>query len=186
MLEHDLLVFIRKLNQLAAPYMVTGSWATTLYGKPRMTHDVDIIIHLEPADLERLPALFPLEEFYCPPPEILRKEVRRPRGQFNIIHHASGSKADLYPRKSDPLDAWGFQNRRSFQIAGETVVVAPPEYIILGKLEFFRQGGSEKHLRDIQAMLAVSSDLIRFPELERMISEKGLAEAWEQAKNARE
>jgi hypothetical protein len=51
MLEHDLLVFIRKLNQLGAPYMVTGSWATTLYGKPRMTYDVGIIIRLHLRDI---------------------------------------------------------------------------------------------------------------------------------------
>lgn len=187
MLEHDLLIFIRKLNQLAAPYMVTGSWASTLYGKPRMTHDVDIIVHLDAAQAARLPELFPLEEFYCPPLEILRQEVQRARkGLFNIIHHASGSKADLYVSKNDSLDQWGFENVRRFHIAGETVLVAPPEYVILGKLKFFREGGSEKHLRDIQSMLAVSSDLIQLPELERMVQKSGLGEAWERAKQHQE
>jgi len=28
--------------------------------------------------------------------------------------------------------------------------VAAPEYVIVRKLEFFREGGSEKHLRDIR------------------------------------
>lgn len=179
MLEHDLLVFIRKLNQLGAPYMVTGSWASTLYGKPRMTHDVDIIVHLEAADVARLPELFPLEEFYCPPLEVLRKEAQRPRSaQFNIIHQASGSKADFYISKNDPLDLWGFQNRRPFHIAGETVVVAPPEYVILGKLEFFQQSGSAKHAYDIQSMLDVSSKEIDLAELEKWIRERGLEKTW--------
>jgi hypothetical protein len=184
MLEHDLLVFIRKLNQLGAPYMVTGSWATTLYGKPRMTYDVDIIIHLESAQLLRLPELFPLEEFYCPPLDVLRKEAQRPRGQFNLIHHPSGFKADIYIRKEDPLDLWGFQNRRSFAIAGESVWAAPPEYVILGKLEFFRQGGSQKHLRDIRVMLEVSSDTINRADLERWIRERGLDAEWAAAQRA--
>ena len=31
--------------------------------------------------------------------------------------------------------------------------VAPPEYVIVRKLQFYHEGGSEKHLRDISAML---------------------------------
>ena len=36
-----------------------------------------------------------------------------------------------------------------------TVSVAPPEYVILRKLEYYREGGSEKHVRDFRAMLAL-------------------------------
>jgi hypothetical protein len=186
MLEHDLLVFIRKLNQLGAPYMVTGSWASTLYGKPRMTHDVDIIVHLDATQLARLPAIFPLEEFYCPPLEALRAEAQRPRGQFIIIHHASGCKADLYLRGNDPLDVWAFQRRRAFVVAGETVVLAPPEYLILGKLLFFRQGGSVKHPSDIRAILAASASEINRAELEQWIRVQGLEAEWAAAQHAGE
>ena len=57
--------------------------------------------------------------------------------------------------------------------------MAPLEYVIIRKLEYFREGGSEKHLRDIRSMLAISPDLIHRDELERLIAERGLEECWE-------
>ncbi len=33
------------------------------------------------------------------------------------------------------------------------LILAPPEYVIVRKLQFFREGGSQKHLRDISRML---------------------------------
>jgi hypothetical protein len=54
------LVFVRKLTELGAPYMVTGSVAALLYGEPRVTHDVDIVVDLAPGDgLHRVIELFP-------------------------------------------------------------------------------------------------------------------------------
>ena len=38
------------------------------------------------------------------------------------------------------------------------MALAPAEYVIVRKLEYYREGGSEKHLRDIRSMLAVSGD----------------------------
>ena len=40
------LVFIRPLNRLSIPYMVTGSAASMAYGEPRMTHDIDLVVEL--------------------------------------------------------------------------------------------------------------------------------------------
>ena len=64
---------------------------------------------------------------------------------------------------------------------GEPLIVAPPEYVIVRKLEYFREGGSEKHLRDIRSMLAISAELIQRVDLERWISERGLEEQWKRA-----
>ena len=61
---------------------------------------------------------------------------------------------------------------------GEMIVVAPPECVIVRKLEFYREGGSEKHLRDIRSMLAVSGDQIDRKELDEWIRARGLAKEW--------
>jgi hypothetical protein len=61
---------------------------------------------------------------------------------------------------------------------GEPIMVAPPEYVIVHKLEFFREGGSDKHLRDIRTMLAVSGDLINRPELGEWIRDRKLEAEW--------
>ena len=54
--------------------------------------------------------------------------------------------------------------------------------MIVRKLEFFREGGSEKHLLDIAAMLRVSSELLDHDRLESWIARLGLEEQWELAR----
>lgn len=177
-------IFIARLNKLKARYMLTGSVAATLYGEPRLTHDIDIVIELGTADLKQLPHIFPSEQFYVPPEEVLQIESRRDaRGHCNIIHFESGLKADLYFMGRDPLHLWAIELRRSFKISDEEVWVAPPEYVILRKLLFYKEGRSEKHLRDIRLILEHSSSLISLPDLEVRINELGLRAEWERARN---
>jgi hypothetical protein len=104
--------------------------------------------------------------------------AREQRGHFNIIHHETGFKADVYLRGRDPLHAWGLARARQLEVEGQVFIVAPPEYVIVRKLEYYREGGSEKHLRDIRSMLDTSPDEIHRAELEQQIVERGLQEAW--------
>jgi hypothetical protein len=61
---------------------------------------------------------------------------------------------------------------------GLSMSVAPVEYVILRKLEYFRERKSEKHVRDIRGMLAVSMAQIDRPFLEQWIARLGLAAEW--------
>lgn len=135
--ETDLfLVFIRRLNSLPFPYMVTGSIAGVLYGEPRVTHDVDLVLAMPAGPgLKRFEEAFGIDEFYCPPTEVLMQEcLRRQRGHFNLIHHQSGFKADVYLANEDLFHAWALDRRRKLEVDGEEVHVAPPEYVIVRKL----------------------------------------------------
>lgn len=78
----------------------------------------------------------------------------------------------------DELHAWAFRLKRAVQFEGETVRLAPPEYVILRKLEYYREGGAEKHLRDIRSMIAVSGGQIDRPALDEWIERRGLQTAW--------
>ena len=70
---------------------------------------------------------------------------------------------------------------RRMDYRGESVAVAPPEYVIVRKLEYFREGGSEKHLRDIRSMLSVSEDQIDKPTLNDWVCRCGVEAQWRQA-----
>ena len=51
----DLLARVTSLLDVAGiPYMLTGSFASTLFGAPRTTQDIDIVIELTLGTLERL------------------------------------------------------------------------------------------------------------------------------------
>jgi hypothetical protein len=170
--------FIGPLEQLGAPYCVTGSVAASIYGEPRLTADIDVVILLRSTDLAGLQAAFGEHDYYVPPPETLRLAVGSPtRGMFNIIHHTSQFKADLYIAGGDPLHAWALANRRRMQVGTAPMWVAPPEYVILRKLEFHREGGSDKHLRDIRFMLA--STPVDRSFLDMHIARLGLATSWQ-------
>lgn len=178
------LVFTRRLEALGARYMVTGSVAAIAYSAPRFTYDIDIVVVLDRAQIARLPEIFPDAEFYLPPLEAIAAEAREQRGHFNIIHHETGFKADIYLAGGDPLHIWALARARRLDVAGEPLVVAPPEYVIVRKLEFYREGGSQKHLGDIRSMLDTSPDAIDRAELERMIAGRGLQDVWKEIRKA--
>ena len=183
MLEPDLIeLFAEPLNRGGIRYFVSGSVAAMLYGEPRVTHDIDLVVVLRAGDAIRLSTLFPAPAFYVPPADvILTAMARERRGHFNLIHAESGLKADFYTVGRDELHAWAFRRIVSYSIGGRSISVAPPEYVILRKLEYFREGGSEKHLRDIRAMMAVSGDQLDRTALDEWVSRLGLESQWRSA-----
>ena len=183
MLEPDLIeLFVRPLTKEGVRYFVSGSVAAMLYGEPRVTLDIDLVVFLRPADNDRLALIFPAPEFYVPPAEVIAVEAARERrGHFNIIHAESGLQADFYTANRDELHGWAFRRTQQYAIGDLTVSVAPPEYVIVRKLEYFREGGSEKHLRDIRGILAVTGELLDQAELLQWVTRRGLMAEWEKA-----
>jgi hypothetical protein len=163
-------------------YMVTGAAASIIYGEPRLTHDVDVVVELNEEDAKNIIETFPSEQFYCPPIHIIKLEIRRSlRGHFNLIHHETGFKADIYTVGEDQLHYWAMSRRRQVQVEGESVWVAPPEYVILRKLDYYREGKSEKHVRDIASIMELSSAQIDLQELQDKIQEYSLEKEWKEA-----
>lgn len=176
----SLSIFPERLNRANVPYMVTGSVASMVYGEPRITHDIDMVIAIKPDQVETLVAAFPQGQFYCPPVEVIKVELTRDiRGHFNIIDRESGLKADIYPIGKDPLHLWAFDRREKVQYGTIMLSVAPPEYVIVRKLQYYQEGGSEKHIRDIKKMLEVSQERIDRKVLEEKLRQTGLAELWQ-------
>jgi hypothetical protein len=153
--------------------------ASILYGEPRVTHDIDIVLELPVRTAPRLAEAFDLDEFYCPPEEVIRIEAARgTRGHFNLIHHETGFKADVYLADGGPLHGWALDHRRRIEIDGGHLWVAPPEYVILSKLAWYREGRSDKHLRDIRAMLDVSGEQIDIATIDGWVDRLDLKHQW--------
>lgn len=128
--------FLEPLERLGLPYCVTGSVAASVYGEPRLTADIDIVLLLKIGDIAALRSAFPDAGYYVPPDETLRLELARDsRGMFNLIHHSSQFKADIYLAGHDPLHAWALEHRRRISLGEGGAWIAPPEYVILRKLD---------------------------------------------------
>ncbi len=153
---YDLLArVVETFERLRIPYIVTGSVASMAYGEPRLTNDIDVVAEIREAHVPGFLAAFPPDEYYLSE-EAIREGIRR-QGQFNIIHPVSGLKVDVIIRKETPFDRSRFARARAIRPAKTyEASFSSAEDVIIKKMEFYREGGSDKHLRDITGILKVS------------------------------
>lgn len=183
MQDPDLIsLFVAPLEAAGIHYMITGSVASSIYGEPRNTLDIDLVVLLGANQIPVLSTLFPENDYYLPPADVIAIESRRDaHGHFNIIHHNTGLKADIYLSRSHPALPWAIAHTRRVQTPATPITIAPPEYIILHKLEFFREGGSQKHLRDIAGIIEQQD--LDSETLSSYIQKLGLETQWQAARN---
>ena len=135
------------LGRLGIESMLTGSWASSLHGVPRATHDVDLIVELNLAQIEPLAAAFPAPEYYLST-SAMRDAVERKR-MFNLLDVFDGDKVDFWLLTDSPFDQSRFSRKSLSRLGNIDLFVASPEDTILSKLDWAqRSGGSEKQFGD--------------------------------------
>jgi hypothetical protein len=140
------------LDRLGVPYVIGGSIASSVYGPPRATQDVDVVAdfkdeHISPF-VAALQADFYLDE------AAVREAVRR-RWSFNVIHFQTTLKVDVFVAKQDQPTAQEFARRRPYvpQHAPDAeLFLASPEDVVVQKLFWYRLGD---HVSDRQWMDAL-------------------------------
>ena len=167
---------VLKFEKAGIEYFMVGSMATMYYGQPRFTRDLDLVARLRARQVLGFEKLFPLSEFYCPPIELIQDEVQR-KGSFNLIHHESGIKVDLVIDKETEFYISEFERRKKVKISEDLqVYLASPEDLIIKKLDFYREGESEKHLSDIRDILM--NVAVDEGYLQHWIKKMGLVNEW--------
>ncbi len=165
-----------RLDQLNIEYFLVGSLASMHYGRPRFTQDIDLVIALRASQVGDFEEKFPLDDYYCPPDEVLHDEVSR-KGSFNLIHQKSGIKVDIIMNKETEFYLSEFKRKVKVEIAtGIEVFIASPEDIILNKLVFYREGESEKHLLDIREMVMTTK--VDRDYIGEWVKRLGLGDLW--------
>lgn len=71
------------------------------------------------------------------------------------------------------------RRRRSKVFSDQETNFASPEDVIIKKMEFYREGGSEKHLRDITGILKISGDAVDQTYISEWAIHLGLTEIWD-------
>lgn len=171
------------LEQLEIPYMVGGSFASSIYGKPRITADVDLVINLKPEQAEEFTNLVQ-RDFYVDRGQI--EQALRTRRSFNLVHLESSFKADLFILGERSFDQEEFSRRRPQPVeSGSTVqmYVKTAEDTALSKLEWYKLGGeiSETQWRDVVNILKAQARRLEFVYLRRWAKELGVSELLERA-----
>jgi predicted nucleotidyltransferase len=177
--QNDLLRHtIDALERLGVRYMLVGSFASIAYGEPRLTQDIDVVVDLPEQLIAQFCSTFPAPEFYLS--EAAVRDSLRSRTPFNVLHPSSGNKIDFMPPRDDEWGRVQLNRRQRVRLlADREGYAARPEDVIIGKLWYYSEGGSEKHLRDIAGMLQISSDQIDRDEIARWADKLGFTPIWQ-------
>ena len=145
-----------RLGSAGIEYMMTGSMAMAVYATPRMTRDVDLVVDVDPTGADTIVALF---ESDCYIDRDAVVEAVSTRGMFNVIHNEWIIKADFIIRKAGPYRRAEFERRRQVEVQGTALNIVTPEDLILSKLDWAQQTGSELQRRDVREIIARVADL---------------------------
>lgn len=154
--ELDVLRIVsERLSAAQIPYMLTGSYALAFYTTPRMTRDLDLVISLGEDDIAAIVKVFE-SDFYVDV-DAVRSAVLSQR-QFNLMHLKSGIKVDLIIRKAAEYRQVEFARRKEVNFAGVKTWIVSREDLILSKLVWSKDSGSELQQRDVRALMDDSVD----------------------------
>ena len=172
MSQADLFAFVASaLERLGLRWMVVGAHAASYHGRPRSTHDVDLLLELPPDRIDDLIAAFPTDRYY------LSGVALREGRMANVIDLASGDKLDLFLRDTASTDT--LAHRQPATIMGVDGYVASPEDTIVAKMVWNRElGGSERQQDDIRGMITVGGGSLDWRRLERRLANEGLIDDW--------
>lgn len=170
--------FTQRLEALAVPFVVGGSLASSVHGEPRSTMDIDLVVGLQPRDVE--PLLAAVRETYYLDGVVLADAVRT-AGSVNAVHVRAGVKVDLFVAGADPFEAERLRYRVPVPVGptpADILWVDTPEHTILRKLEWYRRGGeqSERQWRDVRAITAVQGEALDWQRLRSWASHLGVSD----------
>lgn len=190
MLSEPVLVVVkvvRAFDELGIEYVVGGSLASSVYGVPRATQDVDLVADLTITHADRLEELLG-REFYVDA-DMIRDAVRR-RGSFNVIHLATMFKADVFLMRRDDWSREEMKRARLEELDGPdgavTIRFASPEDTLLHKLVWYRLGDevSDRQWSDILGVLKIQGEDLDGGYLDKWASQLDVADLLDRARKA--
>ncbi|MCC7354286.1 MAG: hypothetical protein IT330_11055 [Anaerolineae bacterium] len=172
---------ITALESLGITYAIGGSFASSAYGEARTTADIDISIVLPFEDAKRFVAAIQRLGYYVFLDTVLDAMIHKM--PFNVIDAVSGYKADIFLVEPTLLEESVLSRRRRVvydPATNASAMLYSPEDVIIYKLKYFLQGQSQKHPRDIAAMLVVQGASLDYDYIARWAEEIGALDVWNQ------
>ncbi len=174
------------MESLGIVYWVGGSLASSVYGTPRLTQDVDMVADLKEEQVDALVAALEAE-FYIDG-EAARRAIRE-RRSFNVIHLDTMYKTDIFVLGATRHAQEEKQRRRRKRLGPETdapaVYFCSAEDIILQKLRWYRKGGSisEKQWNDVLGVMKVQAKTLDYTYLRQWAIDLNINDLLDRALN---
>ncbi|HXK40906.1 MAG TPA: nucleotidyl transferase AbiEii/AbiGii toxin family protein [Candidatus Paceibacterota bacterium] len=165
------------LDRLNIPYLVTGGMAVLVWGRPRFTADIDIIIKLKTNNIDSLAsALINISELGYVDKDTMREALSN-HGEFNFIDGESGVKVDFWVVDQRTSGTDEFSRGIAKEILGQKINFISPEDLILSKLRWYKISPSSRHLEDIESVLKISK--VDKEYLKSWVEKLDVADIWE-------
>jgi hypothetical protein len=122
------------------PYVVVGSFASSLHGLYRTTNDIDLVAEIKLEQVAPLVASLQ-QDFYID--ELAARRAVIGRSSFNAIHFDSVFKIDVFVPRSGDFSQQQLTRRQPANLSpdvSQIVYVATAEDTILAKLKWYRSG----------------------------------------------
>jgi len=160
-----------------ARVVIWGGVAAIMYGEPRFTRDMDVLVRLHYNQVDTLARVLEEDGYYVSV-EAIRDAVDR-HFYFNVIHLETGIKIDFCVAGRDPIHVWAFEHRqrKNFDEFRQAAYM-PPESVVLTKLRAYQDSGSTRHLDDIEGILRVSGPELDLTYVDRQAARIGAFGTW--------
>jgi len=169
-------IISERLETERIAFMLTGSFALAYYATPRMTRDLDFVVACEERNVAQLVSAFS-PDFYIDE-DAARSAVRLQR-LFNLMHLKSGLKVDMIVRKDSDYRIKEFERRQRVQMGNVATWIVSREDLIISKLVWARDSGSELQRRDVRTLLAPALDTQYVTD---WASRLGIADLWNEVR----
>ena len=165
------------LDELQIPYLVGGSFASSLHGATRSTRDADIVALITMEQGQRFARALG-EEFYADE-EAIRRAITS-RRSFNVIHPNSSFKVDIFVAKPSEFESSEFERRQKMVLSPglPAMYFASAEDTVLAKLRWYRLGNevSDQQWRDLLTVTKVQRARLDLDYLRHWAVELGVAD----------
>lgn len=146
------------VEQQNIPYVLVGSFASSIHGMYRSTADIDVLADIQTEQVH--PLFEALKNSFYLDEHAMRDAVAQARS-FNAIHFDSVFKVDIFIARSDEFALSQLTRRQLRKISSDTdeaVYVATAEDTVLAKLRWYRAGNetSNTQWNDVSGVLATS------------------------------
>lgn len=158
--EKLLLETAKILDNLKIDYFITGGFAVSVWGRPRATFDIDIVVKMLEPQVNQLVSAWRMMYDAGYADANMAREAIQQGGEFNFIDPNTGIKVDFWSKKESPNSPREFERKKTKKISEQKIHFISPEDLILSKLQWYKLSPLEKHMEDIESILKISGDIL--------------------------
>ena len=165
------------LEREQVPYMLVGSFSSNLFGVPRSTHDLDLVVELGDRSIHVISRhLGP--EFYLQPQMAFESVMGTPRHIIDV--QSTQFKIEIFRLRGDAHDQERFSRRVHVRWNGRMVWVASPEDVIVMKLRWLAGLRRNKDFDDSLQVATMRRESLDWGYMERWCDRHGTREILEE------